>query len=64
LELLSWEKLAVVVEVYLTQPKAEKLDEAVVGLLAFSFVCLQNSWLQQLHELDKQGSVCSKFSFS
>lgn len=33
LELLSWEGLAV--EVYLTQPKAEKLDEEVLGLLFF-----------------------------
>lgn len=39
LELLSWERLAV--EVYLTQPKAEKLDEEVLGLLFFfpSSVC-------------------------
>lgn len=36
LELLSWERLAVAVEVYLTQPKAEKLDEEVLGLLVFS----------------------------
>lgn len=35
LELLSWERLAVAVEVYLTQPEAEKLDEEVLGLLGF-----------------------------
>lgn len=65
LGLLSWERLAVAVKVYLTQPEAEKLDEAVLSLLGFfPFFCLQNSWLQQLHELDKQGSVCAKFSLS
>ena len=36
LELPSWERLAVAVEVYLTQPEAEKLDEEVLSLLVFS----------------------------
>lgn len=48
--------------VYLAQPEAEKPAKAVLTLLNFPFLCLQNSWLQQLHELDKQGSVCAKFS--
>lgn len=47
--------------------KAEKLGEAVLGSLAvfssFPFLYLQNSWLQWFDELDKQGSVCAKFSF-
>lgn len=51
-------------ETCLGQPQADKLGEEVLLLRVFPCLCLQNPWLWQLRELDKQGYACAKFSFS